>query len=103
MDEPTYPTQTTGALALESRLVRMPELVACDMDGELVMMSIERGEYYGVGGVGTRVWQLLEEPVSLGRIVHTVMQEFEVDEAACRQDMFSFADQLLSLGLVRLC
>ena len=43
-------------------VVRDPDMIAAEMDGDLVMMSIERGEYFGVGGVGPRLWELLEAP-----------------------------------------
>ena len=83
-----------------NRFVRHPDLVAADMDGDLVMMSIENGEYYGVGGVGPRVWELLEQPVTLGQIVATISEEFEVEEHGCYEDMLGFVRQLFDMGLV---
>lgn len=79
---------------------RNPDLIATDMDGETVMMSIERGEYYGIGGVGSRVWSLLEQPASLATVVATIRAEFDVDEATCQADMARFLDELQQLGLV---
>jgi hypothetical protein len=35
-------------------ITRKPNLVAADIDGDLVM-SIEQGEYFGITGVGPRV------------------------------------------------
>lgn len=83
-------------------IIRHPDLVAAEMDGDLVMMSIERGEYFGVGGAGPRVWELLEQPVTLEQIAATLCAEFEVEAAVCRQDLLNFAQELLGLGLVRL-
>jgi hypothetical protein len=89
-----------NVLTLTSRVVRNPDLVSADMDGEIVMMSLERGEYYGIGGVGTRVWQLLEQPMTLDQICRTMCSEFEVDESKCRTDMLAFVSDLARNGMV---
>ncbi len=90
-----------SAIEPVTRLVRDPDLIAADMDGDLVMLSIERGEYFGVGGVGTRVWELLEQPASVDDLTAAICAEYEVDEATCRADMSRFAEELLRLGLVK--
>jgi len=37
-------------MPIKTVFVRNPDLIAADMDGDTVMMSIECGEYYGIGG-----------------------------------------------------
>ena len=86
----------------DTPMVRHPELVAAEMDGDLVMMSIERGEYYGVGGVGPRVWELLEEPISIDGLTATICSEFEVEEARCREDVTQFVTQMSEMGLIQI-
>lgn len=83
-----------------SRYIRNPRLVSTDMDGEVVAMSIEHGEYFGIGGVGARVWALLAQPMSLEDIVRAVCTEFEVDEATCRADLVPFLDDLSAHDLI---
>ena len=85
----------------DTLIVRHPDLVAAEMDGDLVMMSVEQGEYYGVGGVGPRVWELLEEPVSIDGITVTICSEFDVEEDRCREDMALFIHQMFEMGLVQ--
>jgi hypothetical protein len=85
----------------DTLLFRDPDLVAADMDGDLVMMSIDHGEYYGVGGVGPRVWELLEQPITVAAITAVICDEFDVEEDRCREDINGFARQLLEMGLVK--
>ena len=87
-------------LTLSTTLMRKPDLVHTDMDGDTVMMSIERGEYYGIGGVGSHVWEMLEKPVMLADIVKAVCSEYDVDEATCQADMRNFVGKLLENDLV---
>ena len=84
-------------------IVRDPDMIAAEMDGDLVMMSIERGEYFGVGGVGTLAWELLEQPITVDQICAAVCEEFDVDAGTCRADLLGFANELLTLGLVQVC
>ncbi len=90
------------SLTPETSLIRNPDLIATDMDGDTVMMSIERGEYFGIGGVGSRVWELLAQPVSIVQLTDTICAEYEVDAATCQADMDKFAHELLQNGLVSL-
>ncbi|MDE2040209.1 MAG: lasso peptide biosynthesis PqqD family chaperone [Elusimicrobia bacterium] len=82
-------------------LVRAPELVAVDMDGEVVMMSVQRGEYFGLGAVGGRVWSLIEKPSSLREIAQVLCAEYEVDESACLADLLPFAADLIQNGIAK--
>ena len=87
-------------ITLDSQFVRNPDLIATDMDGDTVMMSIERGEYYGVSGVGTRIWELLEKPITLSQVITTICADFEVDEATCQADAERFIRELMDNGMV---
>ncbi len=86
-------------LARDTIVTRNPRLIAADMDGDLVMMSIESGEYFGLGGVGTRVWELIATPHTLTQLTQAICAEYEVDEATCEADVRRFLADLLANGL----
>ena len=88
-------------LTLNTSLTRDPDLVCAEMDGDLVMMSIENGEYYGIGGVGTRIWELLDQPTTIQQLVETIKTEFDIEEDRCRVDVLSFSEKLFELGLIK--
>lgn len=79
---------------------RNPDLIGATIDDELVMMSVEHGQYYGLGGVGPRVWELIEQPRTLEQLVEQVLEEFEVEREVCEKDMVEFLEQMEKLGLV---
>ncbi|MBD9415033.1 lasso peptide biosynthesis PqqD family chaperone [Pseudomonas sp. PDM16] len=85
-----------------SLIARNPDLVAADMNGDIVMMSIERGAYFGISGVGTRIWELLEQPASVEALVRAIHAEYEVDEPTCQRDMLVFVRELVKHGVVSL-
>ncbi|MGZ8158157.1 MAG: lasso peptide biosynthesis PqqD family chaperone [Methylobacter sp.] len=87
-------------LTIDTQIFQNPELVAANMDGDLVMMSIERGEYFGIGGVGPRIWELLAEPNTIGQLVDAICAEYDINETTCQADIIAFVEQLLTNELV---
>ncbi|MXP32002.1 PqqD family peptide modification chaperone [Parerythrobacter jejuensis] len=88
-------------LQLDSRLQRNPDLVATDMDGELVMMDIESGKYFGMDAVGKVVWEGLAQPSTARIIASLVRQAFSAsDSDDVEADMLAFLGQLHANGLV---
>ena len=78
----------------ETVIARSSELVSSDIDGEVVMMSIENGKYYGLDKTGSRIWDLLENPFSVSALINQLLCEFEVDRATCERDVFAFLEKL---------
>jgi len=81
-------------------VTRNSELISATVDDDLVMMSMTKGEYYGISGVGARIWELLAEPTTLDSVIDTICAEYEVDSQVCRADVEEFVTRLSDLGLV---
>ena len=80
--------------------VRRPDLHAVEMDGELVMMGLEQGEYYGLRDVAASIWQHLAEPRTTEELCALVAEEYDVTAAACRDDVAAFLGELVDKALV---
>ncbi|MBF0507627.1 MAG: PqqD family protein [Deltaproteobacteria bacterium] len=52
----------------DSTVCREEGLLAGEMAGETVMMSIEKGEYYALDPVAGRIWRLIENFLNLIQI-----------------------------------
>lgn len=81
--------------------VRDPKLIAADMSGETVLMSIDSGQYYGLSGVGSQIWEMLAEPMTLEAVVQKLCATFQIDEAQCRADAETFLKDLVASGLAK--
>ena len=81
-------------------LQRQPDMVFSHIDDEVVMMSIEAGEYYGLNPVASRIWDLLEKPHTFCRLIDLLMLEFDIDKSTCQKDVTNFLNQLVDKGLV---
>jgi hypothetical protein len=87
-------------ITLESIVKRNPEMVSGNMDGEIVMLSLQRGEYFGLDKVGSRIWELLEHSTSVGIIKTALLEEYEVDESTCEKDLIEFLEDLQNKDLI---
>lgn len=85
---------------LQTTIKRNPALVSSDIDGEKVMMSLENGEYFGLDPVGSRIWELIENPISVDKLISLLLDEFEVGEVQCNLDTIEFLNQLQEKNLL---
>lgn len=84
----------------EIKYRRNKNIVGASLDDEFVMMSVEHGEYFGLGGVAPTIWALLEQPASVEEIVDQIVSEYDVTRCVCRTDVCHFIRKMSELGLV---
>lgn len=70
------------------------------MEGELVMMDMSQGKYFGLNPLASHIWSLLASPKSLDDLVVDLMSQFDVTEDECRTDTELFLQQLVDKQLV---
>ena len=83
-----------------TRYQRSPEMVHSSIDGEVVMMSMEKGEYFGLNAMGSRIWELLAKPHSIEELCHELMRSFEVDQETCLSEVSRFLGEIADQKLV---
>jgi hypothetical protein len=78
----------------EQQIQRTDTFIEAPIDGELVLMSIDNGKYYGMDSVASRIWGLLEQPTSLNSIVATLVEEYDVSQTICESETLKFIELL---------
>jgi len=81
-------------------VVRSTDQVSGELDGKVVLLSIQNGEYYNMNEVGSRIWELLEKPTSVAGLVDRLLVEFEVERTVCEQEVGAFLAKLQQDGLL---
>jgi hypothetical protein len=76
------------------------DVVARELDGELVVTSLSMGGFLRLDDVGRRIWTLLEEGNDMDGVIAALTREFDVESAACRADVETFFDDLAERGLL---
>jgi hypothetical protein len=86
----------------ESLVQRAADQIACDMGGEVVILDLKSGTYYGLDVVGARIWTLIEQPASIISIRDAIVAEFDVDDATCERDVVTFVERMQKAGLIEI-
>ena len=76
------------------------DLIGADVGGELVMLSIEKGNYYGLAGIGSSIWQLIETPIKVSALCDKLVEEYDVEKSVCEADALEFLGELSAQGLI---
>ena len=81
-----------------------PDVVWRDVDGEIVLLNVVTGQYFGLDEVGSRVWALLQQDgdsgASLEALRDRVVAEFDVDPGVAVADLAALMQQLLDQQLI---
>lgn len=94
---------TDTELTLETVVGIADDQVSIELQGEMVVLSLKDGEYYGLNSVATVVWSLLETPRPVGEIRDALLEEFAgVTEEECTRQLLELLRELLDLQLIRL-
>ncbi len=84
----------------ETPIRRALDIVATEMDGEYLIMSIEQGSYIALRDVSARIWELLEVPQTPAALVEALLREYTVHRDTCEQEVDDFLGEMAKSNLV---
>ncbi len=87
-------------LAPATIICRSTSALYSSIGDETVLMSLERGNYYGLDAIATDIWLRLEEPVSIGDLCARLVEEYEADLPTIQQDVLNLLEQLRTEGFL---
>ncbi|GJM41928.1 MAG: hypothetical protein DHS20C20_22100 [Ardenticatenaceae bacterium] len=88
-------------LTPNSRVVRSEDFITSTVENDLVMMSLEKGTYYGLDSIGSKIWEHISEPISIDELCRRLAAQFEVDAAQCQADVLAFLNELQTEDMIR--
>ena len=87
-------------MKLETIVERNHEIDATDLDGEKVMMDLDKGQYFMLNEVGGDIWELTEKPISVQNIMESLRKEYEVSAEECEHAVKEFLLHMHHANLV---
>lgn len=85
---------------MSSIVVATRDQVSSDLAGETVVLSMQSAKYFGLDEVGSRVWELVREPIRVSDIVEAIVSEYDVLPEQCEADLRAFLGTLAAGGLL---
>ena len=88
-------------LNVDDRVRVSTDVVFQDIGGEAVLLHLQRGTYFGLDALGTRVWQALVDHGCARPIITSLLEELDVTRATLEADIGSLLTDLRAHELIR--
>ena len=82
------------------RLVIATDVRSRRIADETVILHLETEQYFGLSGVGSRLWALLEHGTDADRAVKMLAAEYEAEPELVRSDVHALLSNLMASHLV---
>lgn len=76
------------------------DAIASDVDGEIVLISIATGRYFGFDRIGSEIWRRLQTPKTLAALCTELKDACDGDPATIERETGEFVTTLIERGLV---
>ncbi|MGB9379746.1 PqqD family protein [Candidatus Binatus sp.] len=73
-----------------------------DLAGDVVILNVETGVYFGLDGAGGQIWRELVEHGSIEKTLEALERQFDAEPDELRRDLDEIVEQLVKKRLVQL-
>ena len=88
-------------IRLDSAVRASDRQLSCDLEGEAVMLQLDRGAYYGLDEVGAHAWRLIQgKPLTVTALRGALLDEYDVDAATLERDLLDLLGRMEEAGLI---
>jgi hypothetical protein len=89
-------------IADATSISRSPAVLAAEVDGEIVMMSIEKGRYFGLDDIASDIWKRIEPPCAFGELVDRLAADYDAPRDTIAADVRALLVRMAAQDVVRL-
>jgi hypothetical protein len=95
-------TETASRIAASTIISRSPSVLTAEVGGEIVMMSIEHGHYFGLDDIGSDIWKRLDQPRAFSDLIDGLVADYDADRAIIAADVRVLLERMAEQDVVRL-
>ncbi len=90
----------SNTITLNSIVRRSENHLSTEVDGEVVLLGLDRGNYYGMNKALTSIWTWIEKPVRVAEICGKMTATYAVTPEVCEKDVLKVLGNLSTEGLI---
>ena len=79
-----------------------PNQVSGVLNGETILLSSTTNLYYGLDPVGSRMWELIQQPRRLSALCSQLVSDFDVEPSVCERDVRELLGKMVEADLIKL-
>lgn len=72
------------------------------IDDEIVVLLPEGAQLHALKGCGSRIWEFIEDEISIAQVVQKICDEYEVEPQRAREEITGFIHKLEALKLIEI-
>lgn len=91
-----------AAIDRNTIVVQTDQLLSSELDGETVLMNLERAAYYGLDSTAQRIWNLIARPCRVADLCELLTNQYAVEPSTCEAEVCVFLAELNKEGLIRI-
>jgi hypothetical protein len=84
----------------DATIAAVRDHLATRLGDDVVILGLRDSVYYGLNGVGARVWELVQTPCTRADLVRTIVSEYEVSAETAAADLDALLAELHARGLI---
>ena len=81
-------------------IARSPDALMAEVDGETVLMSVEKGSYFGLAETAREIWARLEARIAVGALCDQLAAHYAGDPERIEADTIAFLVRLREARLI---
>ena len=85
-----------------STIQRTKDILFNRIDDELLAIDARAGYCYSLNESASRAWELISSPMRVETVCRQLLEEFDIDKAACERDISELFERLHEAGLIRI-
>lgn len=75
-------------------------ILGSPQESTMLLLNVQAGRYHELNEVASRIWELLAQPIDDDEIVATLLAEYDVTDADCRDQVSAFLRGLTERGML---
>lgn len=87
-------------LTTQTTIVSNADAVSNDLDGEVIILNMKTGQYFGLDEIGKEIWNLVQSPRKPDEIIEHILETYDVDPDRCENDILRLLQAMANEGLI---
>jgi len=84
----------------DSKVTIGKHLLSKQIDDDIVILDLDKNIYYGLTGVGTKIWEIGSDGASVSEMHQYIAREYDVMIETAEADLKHFLTELAAKGLI---
>lgn len=93
----------SARIMMTSEVVATTEQVSADLKDEVVILSLQTGEYFGLDPIAADIWALVQEPRKVADVRDALLAQYDgVTRDECEHQTLALLEEMAELELIRI-